>query len=239
MKHRVKRLVLVAENTKGKGLRLLANSLSEKVGFNVLRVRPSRVRNRVGVVFNRGIDKITQFKTFKTQRIDSPDFCTVLHDIHGLSSKRIVARKLIYASEGRGIVIFNKEDTPPPAPLYTEYIVKKKEFRVHVFNNQVIDIAEKRKRVGYTGERDNLIRNTANGYVFCRTNIVEPDNLRALALSAVAALGRSQGAVDVIWNEKQDKCYVLEVNSRPGMEGTTVAKYAEAIYQKYLGEING
>jgi len=32
-----------------------------------------------------------------------------------------------------------------------------------------------------------------------------------------------------IWSEKQNKCFVLEVNSRPGMEGTTVEKYAAAI----------
>lgn len=125
--------------------------------------------------------------------------------------------------------MFERGTTPPPAPLYVEYIVKKKEFRVHVWNNEVIDVAEKRKRSGYTEERDAFVRNTANGYVFCRTNVIEPTDLRPLALSAVSALGRSYGAVDVIYNEKQNKCFVLETNSRPGMEGTTVEKYSDAI----------
>ena len=141
----------------------------------------------------------------------------------------MVARTLTNSSEGRGITIFNKGDIPPLAPLYTEYIPKKKEFRVHVWSNEVIDVSEKRKKSGYTEERNTQVRNTANGYVFCRNGVVEPDGMRQLALDAVAALGRTYGAVDIIWNEKRNMCYVLEVNSRPGMEGTTVEVYANAI----------
>lgn len=229
MSVRAKKIVLVAEKTGGRGLRALAARLSEKVGYHVYRVTPNRVRNRTGVAFHSGIDKVTQLRRFQSNGVSCPAYTTDRQGVESLESKRVVARRLINASEGRGITVFDKGTTPPPAPLYVAYIVKKKEFRVHVWNGNVIDVAEKRKRSGYTEERDAFVRNTANGYVFCRTGVVEPVDLRSLALSAVQALGRTYGAVDVIWNEKQNKCFVLEVNSRPGMEGTTVEKYADAI----------
>jgi hypothetical protein len=225
------KIVLVSSNLKSRGLKLLANKLSEKVGYHVYRVAPNRVRRRIGIHFLSGIDKRQQMSSFNNAGVNCPVFTTSPRGVE-FESRSVVARALTNASEGRGITIFNRDDhTWPRAPLYTEYIPKKKEFRVHVWNNQVIDVAEKRKKAGYDAERNTQIRNTANGYVFCRTDVVEPVGLRPLALSAVAALGRNYGAVDIIWNEKRNKCYVLEVNSRPGMEGTTVEKYANAILQ--------
>jgi D-alanine-D-alanine ligase-like ATP-grasp enzyme len=41
------------------------------------------------------------------------------------------------------------------------------------------------------------------------------------------------GAVDVIWNEKEDKYYVLEVNTACGLEGTTLDKYVEQ-FRRYV-----
>jgi glutathione synthase/RimK-type ligase-like ATP-grasp enzyme len=114
------------------------------------------------------------------------------------------------------------------APLYTKYIRKQKEFRVHVFNSKILDIQEKR-RSSAVDDHHPYIRNHANGYVFCRGDIEEPHDLRGVAVSAVNALGLDFGAVDVIWNEAQDKCYVLEVNTACGLEGSTVNKYVQAI----------
>ncbi|MNY63636.1 hypothetical protein D3C86_2006230 [compost metagenome] len=45
---------------------------------------------------------------------------------------------------------------------------------------------------------------------------------------AVNAIGLTFGAVDVIWNEYRHQAYVLEVNTAPGLTGTTLEKYAEA-----------
>jgi glutathione synthase/RimK-type ligase-like ATP-grasp enzyme len=118
------------------------------------------------------------------------------------------------------------------APLYVKYKKKRKEYRVHVFKGQVIDVAEKRRR--RKDERpatfDGYVRNLANGWVFCRDSIVKPADLDGLAIAACAALGLDFGAVDVIWNEKENKCYVLEVNTAPGLQGTTLTNYTNAIY---------
>lgn len=224
------KIVLCSPNLKSRALKALANKLSEKVGYRVYRVLPTRVRNRRAIKFLTGIDKVGQFRAFNSMGVSAPLFTTNRVDIDGWPSNRIVARTLTNSSEGRGIVIFNKGDPVPNAPLYTEYIPKKREFRVHVWDNKVIDIQEKRKRRG-VNERDTQIRNTANGYVFCRSDIAVPSDCGDLALAAVAALGRTYGAVDIIWQEKTNRCFVLEVNSRPGMEGTTVEKYANAILE--------
>ncbi|WP_206690231.1 hypothetical protein, partial [Streptococcus pseudopneumoniae] len=71
-----------------------------------------------------------------------------LSPLEEFKDQRFVARKLLNSSEGKGIEIFTLNDPVPSAPLYTQYIPKKKEYRVHVLNNVVIDIAEKRKRAG-------------------------------------------------------------------------------------------
>lgn len=227
-----KKIVIVTENMGSQSIKRLAAKLTEKVGYKVLRVKPGRERKRQVVQFPRGIAKDLQFVNFADKGVTCPKFTKDKEQAKSLidtKTGRIVARQLLNSSSGKGISIHDKDADLPNAPLYVQYVPKKKEYRVHVYNNAVIDVAEKRKRKGHEGDRDTQVRNLANGYVFCRDNITEPSELRELAVNACKALGRSQGAVDVIWNEKQGKCYVLEVNSNPGMEGTTLEKYANAI----------
>ena len=147
------------------------------------------------------------------------------------SGHTVFARTLTRAHSGLGIVIARSPEELVDAPLYTKYIKKKKEFRVHVFRNQVIDLQEKRRSTN-SPDSDFLIRNHANGFVFCRDDIIEPTDLRATALSAVAALGLDFGAVDIIYNAYYDKCYALEVNTAPGLEGTTLESYSNAIIKE-------
>lgn len=229
----VKKVVVVTENMKSQSIKRLASSLSDKLGYKVCRVLPGRERNRLVVRFNRGLDKLTQLNKFAEAGLSCPKFTTdssKLADLDEFKDQKYVARKLLNSSEGKGIVIFGADDHIPTAPLYTQYVPKKKEFRVHVYNNVVIDISEKRKRKGFNEEdRDTHVRNLANGYVFCRDAIEEPEGIRDLAVRAVGALNRTQGAVDIIWNAKRNQCFALEVNSNPGMEGTTLDKYTAAI----------
>lgn len=229
----VNKLVISSPNINSNALKELANELSQRLHYRVWRVTPERVRGRRCASFQSGFDKVVQFTKFHDAGVAAPAYCTDMDAVSTLPGRQVCARTLTNASEGRGLVIFDKGTEPPRAPLYTEYIPKKKEFRAHVWPDrngqpQVIDVVEKRKRRGAENQ-EHKIRNTANGYVFCRADVVVPADLNALAIQAVQALGRSYGAVDIIWNEKQNKSFVLEVNSRPGMEGTTVKKYADAI----------
>jgi hypothetical protein len=224
------KLVVASHNLRSDALKNLAEELSNQLGYKVWRKHPNNIRSfQLPVTFLGGIDKVSQFTSFHREGVSAPAFATTLEGAKALAGKQVVIRSLIDSSEGKGITIADKELINLNAPLYTEYIPKKKEFRVHVFDSKVIDVQEKRRKRGVDGEKEFQVRNTANGYVFCRDGIVVPSDCHEVALSAVRSLGRTYGAADIIWNEKRDKCYVLEVNSRPGMQGTTVKKYADAI----------
>jgi len=225
------KLVVVSHNLRSDALRNLANELTTQLGYKVWRKLPAEVRpDQYAVTFLGGIDKVTQFQSFHRENVSAPTFAVTLDAAKALDTKQVVVRSLIDSSEGKGITICKREDLTIQAPLYTAYIPKKAEYRVHVLDSKVIDTQEKRRRrVEGDAEKEFQVRNTANGYVFCRDNVNPPADCHAVALAAVAALGRTYGAVDIIFNEKQNKSFVLEVNSRPGMQGTTVKKYANAI----------
>ncbi len=142
--------------------------------------------------------------------------------------KKVVCRTLLNASGGRGIVIASTVDELVDAPLYVQYIPKKSEYRVHIFDGEIIDIQQKVSKAG--GEPlDWKVRSHANGFIYQRANIHPPASVCDNANGAMAATDLHFGAVDVIYNEKQDRAYVLEINTAPGLEGQTVQSYARAI----------
>lgn len=151
----------------------------------------------------------------------------------------VVARTILNGHSGRGIVLCDNSGDHQlvNAPLYVKYKKKRKEYRVHVFQEKIIDVAEKRRRHMETRppQFDGYVRNLANGWVFCRNNVIRPGDMEGLALGACNALGLDFGAVDIIWNERDNKCYVLEVNTAPGLQGTTLANYSNAI-QRWIQE---
>jgi glutathione synthase/RimK-type ligase-like ATP-grasp enzyme len=119
------------------------------------------------------------------------------------------------------------------APLYTKYIKKADEYRVHVFDGEVIDVQQKRKRQEVENEDvDYQIRNSTGGWVFCRAEVDIPDICLSMARRAVSALGLTFGAVDIGYNRREDMAYVFEVNTAPGLEGTTLDTYYAAIEKK-------
>lgn len=141
-----------------------------------------------------------------------------------------VVRHCLNGHSGRGVEIVKAGSELPLAPLYVQYIKKQDEYRYHVFNGEVIDIQQKRKRREVENDDvDYQVRNAGRGWVYCREDINPDDSLYTLAIDAVTALGLDFGAVDIIWNNHQQQGYVLEVNTACGLEGTTVDKYAEAI----------
>lgn len=139
----------------------------------------------------------------------------------------VVGRQQLNGRGGAGIILMESLDDFQVCPIYTLYKKKKKEFRVHVFDGKVIDFQQKKKKNGV--EADSRIRSHNNGWIFARQDVVLPEDMAEQCIKAVAALGLDFGGVDVIWNEAENKSYVLEVNTGPGIEGTTVIKYADAV----------
>lgn len=145
------------------------------------------------------------------------------------SKDAVVARGTLTGHSGAGITLARTAEEIPNVPLYVKYVKKQKEFRLHVVFGEVIDVQEKRKRQEVPKEAiDFQVRNHHTGWVYCREDIVEPDGMREMAVNAVACLGLDFGGVDIIWNEKRNECYVLEINTACGLEGSTVGKYAQA-----------
>jgi len=229
------KLFIVVNPVGSKFAKALQESLRSRGIGPVLRTNRIREGRSCFVVTQQTLNKVQQFERFQQSKISCPRFVLNANEIDNHDVKTWFARTLINSTNGRGIVEFDREvgATYPAAPLYTEYIPKKAEYRFHVFAGEVIDVQQKRKKRGFEGDRDHRVRNLLNGYVYCRDGINPPDGAADLAINAVKALGYSYGAVDLIYNEKRNQCFVLEVNSRPGLMGTTLDKYTAAIINMF------
>lgn len=172
-------------------------------------------------------NKATAFDAFSSASVPIPAYAKSKADVawEGLT----VVRHKLTGHSGEGIELCDAGDLPD-APLYVKYIPKEQEYRIHVGKSgasfKVISSQRKARRHDIA---DNLVnwkvRNHANGFVFVRQNLSVPECVTRAAVDALGCSGLDFGAVDVILT-KQGKAYVLEINTAPGLEGTTVSDYA-------------
>lgn len=194
-------------------------------------------------------NKLSAFQIMQRAGVSIPEFTTDEAEAQQwyLDGHKVIGREKLTGHSGEGIRITDDLSYPQSEggwdvikmrevfgrvlPLYVKYIKKAAEYRVHVFNGQVIDIQQKRKRRDIGNEEVNYqVRSHSNGWVFCRDNIDTPhDSILSNSIEAVQALGLDFGAVDVIWNNHLQQAFVLEVNTAPGLEGSTVSKYINSI----------
>ena len=127
------------------------------------------------------------------------------------SGKTMVARRDLHGSQGRGATL-HKINPLPSCPLYTEFLNKVAEGRIHVFRGKVIDAVEKVRK---SGTEPSLCWNHAKGYTFTHRLRHSVTDANDIAIKAVGILGLDFGAVDVILYN--DKWYILEVNTAPGL----------------------
>lgn len=149
------------------------------------------------------------------------------------NNEKVFARASLNGHGGDGITVlesefdwddFDHSDTK----IYVKYIPKQDEYRVHVANGKVIDVQRKAIRRGLGGHLVNWnIRNAANGFVFVREGVNPNKDVLNQAVLAVESIGLDFGAVDVIWNNFRGRAFVLEVNTAPGLEGSSVENYAK------------
>lgn len=141
------------------------------------------------------------------------------------------------SSGGADIAFFSENpDVFSSSQFWTKYKKKKNEFRVHIMDGAVLFVQKKVLRVKDEAgnpidkkDADFRIRNLANGFIFQKYNFSVPDDVIKQATEAMALSGLDFGAVDVIFNEYEGKAYVLEINTAPGLEGTSPQDYANAI----------
>lgn len=150
----------------------------------------------------------------------------------------VVCRTVLAGHSGEGIHIAATRADLVRAPLYVKYVKKQDEYRVHVGKEirpdgnvlHIIDVQQKRRR--HDHENPNFqIRNLANGFIYAREGVECPDAVLDVARRALGCIDLDFGAVDVIWNARERRAYVLEVNTAPGITGTTVERYRDFFLQ--------
>lgn len=185
-------------------------------------------------------DKLRTAKIFGNDGVPQPDYTQDREVAKGWIAEgyTVVCRKLLRASKGRGIeLVAPREDGVariPRAPMYTKYVKKADEYRIHVAFGEVVDAQMKKRRLEVPDDRVNWqIRNAHNGWVFARADVCPPRVVYTAAIAAVAALGLDFGAVDIGYNHKKGTPAVYEVNTAPGLEGTTLDTYYKAFVKRF------
>lgn len=192
----------------------------------------------------RCIDKLAFFNHHSgASRAFLPEFTTSRQTAEGWvrSGSTVVARTVLNGHSGEGIVICvpDGKNPVPDAPLYTKYIPKDQEYRVHIvkgtdgtfdnFYNQ-----RKVKRKDFTEKHNRYVRCFNNGYTYQHNDLDIPSAVIEAAINVFNASGLDFGAVDVIYSKSTNRGYVLEINTAPGLEGASIEKYAE-VFKKYFG----
>lgn len=186
----------------------------------------------------------------KGEKVRTPEFTTDRYQAMNWLGKgfTVVERHILNGNSGAGIRLVEPvkpgEEKMPEneiqhCPLYVKYVPKKQEYRIHVCGGVAVDIQRKARRKDVADDAINWkIRNHDNGFIFARNEDgVTPPDVIEQAVAAVRVLGLDFGAVDVIFNDKEQRAYVLEVNTAPGLAGETLVGYLKRFAQYINGEV--
>lgn len=207
---------------------------SSSLPKEVLNGKVLNMPDAVGEVTN----KLKFFKMMEdVEGVHIPEFTTEKDKVQEwLNEKKIVfARHKLQAHSGEGIAELSEGDPIPNAPLYTLYIPKKDEYRVHVMAGKIIDI--QRKALNRDVPRENAnwrIRNHDGGFIFAREGGIKlPAGCRENVLKCFKATGLDFCSIDLIYNKKRKQSYVLEANTATGLTGTTLDNYVAGFKEHF------
>jgi carbamoylphosphate synthase large subunit len=225
---------MLASALGGKVLKRVNSSFIPKAGDVVINWGSSEVPDfGPATVLNASVNtaqcKLASFLAFKEKGIKIPSFWTDKTDIPD-SAFPVMCRTKLRGHSGDGIVIAHSREGLVDAPLYTKYMKKKHEYRLHVFKDEVF-FCQRKARKKNVDSPNWMVRNLDGGFAFVETAY---DNVPGVVIDqarwALTALGLDFGGVDVIYNENTGLAYVLEINSACGLEERTADNYAGVFY---------
>lgn len=179
------------------------------------------------------VDKVNSFRMFDAAGVPHPMLIPA-RTIRSQSSS--VPKKFLGRNNrsccGRGITLYDRTNQWPVIDkhsFFVEFLECKSEHRVHVFNGEVV--CELNKNIN----PNSFIHTREQGSTLSLGTIPHPkrEDILNISIKAVKALSLDFGAVD-IFIDINDRIYVLEVNSDPGMPNMVAPMYAEKI-RKFFG----
>lgn len=198
------------------------------------------VLNNVAAL-NRAANKVAAFNTMRLAEVKTVEYTTNREEALNWNRTSIVyERGVLNGHSGEGITVRLPREGISEAPLYTKAITgPRREWRVHVFEGVITYVQKKIRRNGYRDNPDYRedVRNHHTGWVYSTGFNDSPnDQVLIQAHKAVQALGLNFGAVDLI--SKGEEAWVLEVNTAPGLAGTTLETYQHNFLQ-YVESLRG
>lgn len=189
-------------------------------------------------------NKLNTFQVLRQNNIPVPDWTLQKEEAQRWlrDGHTVYGRDSATASEGRYITVYSGA-VPGQAlgdhRFYVKKFKSKVELRIHIFRNGTVNIQRKAKRDNWQADYGHIpngqhIRNTANGFVFVRGDI-NPFNINYNGVisgvhAALNALGLDFGAFDVLV-QSNGSYVILECNTAPGIEGTTLEVYRQTLAQ--------
>lgn len=175
----------------------------------------------------RTVNKLDMLNALKSSGVPTPDFNT---DISLIDSFKDETGN-VYIRSKDGVVRYATDYCPVRDSYYTKPIpLKRREYRVHVFNGKVIGIYEK---VPLTSDRPALFKSDTCKFVRCDPNISRVDqNAQEICIQALNSLGLLCGGVDLI-RDKNKNFFVCEVNSAPGLNSSNIQRWVDEIKNYY------
>lgn len=177
----------------------------------------ARVELNTAEAVSNATNKLKMLRLLKQAEIPVPEFFT-----DGTPEGEV------YIRDRQGVTRFGSDFSPITDQYYSLPIQdKRREYRVHVFNSEIVSIYEKIPRE--QGELPKLFKSHN-----CKFSRVNPENSRCdatgqkMAIDAVNALGLLFGGVDLI-RTRDGRFFVCEVNSAPGLNSTNVDRWIEKI----------
>jgi len=161
------------------------------------------------------------------------------NDLHSKPRAKWFARESINGHSGEGIVVLTHENVDEYfsrpyrriAHLFTRKFHQTTEFRVHFCAKRIFDVQQKRRRIDMPDDQVNwLVRNHHNGFIYARSEVELPPAIGDWITTHINKEGFELdfGAFDVLYSSKTDTWCILEVNTAPGLTGTTLENYANA-----------